>query len=140
MARIQQHAYLAFGIKGKNLKPENTNPVLHEFYHLLNDLKLEKGKMKIVVIDKDHANLEQLDSTWIKGSIHLNMEILNFPGMENVIVGLDHETKAFLLRELGKLKVDEGKIQINVMEVTFSESQRSFPQVWPKDQIPIVGF
>jgi len=142
MPRVQQHAYLAFEVKGRNLKPENTNPILHKFYYMLKDLKLEKGGMKIVVTDKDRAILEQLDSTWIKGSIHLNMEVINYPGKEHIVRGLDHETGAFLLRELGKLRVEEGKgkIRIDVTEVTFSESYHKFPQVWPKDQIPIVGF
>ena len=140
MPRVQKHAYLAFEVRGKKLRPENTNPILHRFYYLLNDLKLEKGGMKIVVTDKGEANLEQLDSTWIKGSIHLNLEVINYPGMGHMVCGLDHHTSAFLLRELGKLRVEEGKIQIKVQEATFSESRRSFPQVWPKDQIPVVGF
>ena len=139
MPRIQKHVYLAFEIRGKNLTPENTNPVLHKFYHLLNDIKFERGSMKIVTVDKDPANFEQLDSTWIKGSIHLNLEILNYPGQEHMTFGIDHSTGAFLITELQKLKV-EGKIQINVLEVAFSESYRKFPQVWPKDQIPILGF
>jgi hypothetical protein len=129
MPRVQKHAYLAFEVRGKNLKPVNTNPVLHQFYYLLNELRFERGSMKIVVTDKDPAVLEQMDSSWVKGSIHLNME-----------VSLDHSTSAFILNELAKLKVEEGKIQINVIEATFSESRRSFPQVWPKEQIPIVGF
>lgn len=139
MPRIQKHVYLAFEIRGKNLIPENTNPVLHQFYHLLNDIKFENGDMKIVTVDKDPAIFEQLDSTWIKGSIHLNLEIINYPGQEHMTFGIDHSTGAFLITELLKLKV-EGKIQINVLEVAFSESYRKFPNVWPKDQIPVVGF
>jgi hypothetical protein len=140
MPRVQKHAYLAFEVRGKNLKPVNTNPVLHQFYYLLNELRFERGSMKIVVTDKDPAVLEQMDSSWVKGSIHLNMEVIGYREGEIDVRGLDHSTSAFILNELAKLKVEEGKIQINVIEATFSESRRSFPQVWPKEQIPIVGF
>ena len=132
MPRIQKHVYLAFEIRGKNLIPENTNPVLHQFYHLLNDIKFERGSMKIVTVDKDPANFEQLDSTWIKGSIHLNLEVINYPGQENMTFDIDHSTGAFLITELLKIKV-EGKIQINVLEVASSQSYHKFPQVWPKE-------
>lgn len=142
--RIQRHTYLAFEVRGQRLKRENTNPILHKFYHMLNDFKIQKGDMKIVVTDKDPANLQVMDSTWLKGSIHLNLEVLNFPAPENIIAGLDHSTEALILNELKKLKIDEGTyskhIKIEVLEVTFSESYHKFPQVWPKDQIPIVGF
>ena len=138
MPRIQKHIYLAFEIRGKNLRPVNTNPVLHTFYYLLNDLKFERNGVKIVVTDKDPAVFEQIDSSWVKGSIHLNMEVINYPGQEHMTFGIDHGTGAFLLRELGKLKVEDGETQISVQEVTFSESYHRFPQVWPKEQIPVV--
>ena len=139
MPRIQKHVYLAFEIRGKNLIPENTNPVLHKFYHLLNDIKFERGSMRIVTVDKDPANFEQIDSSWVKGSIHLNMEAVNHPGQEGMLFDISHSTAVFLITELQKLKV-EGKIQINVLEVAFSESYRKFPNAWPKspyDQLRI---
>ena len=133
--RIQQHVYLAFKVEGQKLKPENTNPVLHRFYHMLNDFKIEKDRAKIVVTSKDPAILEQIDSTWLKGSIHLDMEILNYREAEEDITAIDHSTRALILNELKKLKVDEGKyskhIKIEVLEVTFSETQRQYPNVWP---------
>ncbi|TET74629.1 MAG: hypothetical protein E3J56_02050 [Candidatus Aminicenantes bacterium] len=144
MARIQKHIYLAFKIEGQKLKGENTNPSLHRFYHMLNNFKIQKGDMKIVVTDKDPAVIEQVDSTWVKGSIHLNMEILNFPAPENMICGLDHSTEALILNELLKLKIDEGKytrhVKIEVLEVTFTQSQKRYPHVWPSNEIPVVGF
>jgi hypothetical protein len=133
MPRIQKHVYLAFEIRGKNLTPKNTNPVLHQFYSLLNDIKFERGSMKIVTVDKDPANFEQMDSTWIKGSIHLNMEAINHPGQENMTFDISHSTGAFLITELRKLKV-EGEIQIDVLEVAFSQGDHEFPHVWPKEQ------
>jgi len=137
MPRIQKHAYLAFEIRGKNLTPKNTNPVLHQFYHLLNDIKFTRNGMKIVTTDKDPAVFEQIDSTWIKGSIHLNLEVINYPGQENTVLSIDHSTGAFLITELLKLKV-EGETQINILEVTFSLSDHRFPQVWPKGETPVV--
>lgn len=137
--RIQKHVYLAFRIEGQKLKPENTNSVLHKFYHMLNDFRIEKGTMKIVVTDKDPAVLEQVDSTWLKGSIHLNMEVIGYREGEDFISAIDHSTGALILNELKKLKVDEGTyskhIKIEVLEVTFSELQRRFPDVWPVEPL-----
>ena len=142
--RIQVHTYLAFEVKGQKLKPEHTNPVLHKFYHMLNDFRIEKGRIGIIVIDKDPANLEQVDSTWVKGSIHLNMDVIDRRKTGNVMAGIDRETEILILRELLKLKVDEGKyskhITIQVLEVTFTQAQKRYPHVWPKDEIPVVGF
>lgn len=144
MARIQRHVYLAFKVEGTRLKPERTNPILHKFYHLLNELKIEKDGMKIVLNDKDPAVIEQVDSTWLKGSIHLNLEVIGYRKGEEFIRGLDHNTEALLLNELKKLKVDEGKytkhITIQVLEVAFTQSRRRYPNVWPKNEIPVVGF
>lgn len=142
--RIQVHTYLAFKVEGQKLKPENTNPILHKFYHMLNDFKIEDGKVGVVVIDKDPANLEQMDSTWLKGSISLNMDVIDRRVTENIICGVDDRMRALIRKELLKLKVDEGKyskhVKIEVLEVTFSETQRRYPNVWPREQIPIVGF
>ena len=136
MARIQKHVYLAFEVKGQKLKPETTNPILHKFYNALNNFCIKKGTMKIVVTDKDPAVLEQKDSTWIKGSIHLNMEVIGYREGEENITALDHETGALILNELWKLKVDEGTyskhVKIEVLEVTFSETQKQYPNVWPE--------
>lgn len=140
MPRIQKHVYLAFEVRGKNLKPENANLALREFYRLLNKIKFERGGLKIVLSDKDPANLEQIDSTWIKGSIHLNMEVINFPGQEHMTFGIDHSTGAFILNEMKKLKVEHKGIEISVLEVTFSASDRKFPQVWPRAQETVVSF
>ena len=144
MARVQKHVYLAFEIRGKDLEPKNTNPILHKFYYLLNDLRIERGNMKIVITNKDEANLEQLDSTWIKGSIHLNLEVIGYREGEISVYGLDHSTSALILNELAKLKVEEGErksyIMLIVKEVTFSASYHKFPNVWPKEQIGIVSF
>lgn len=139
-ARIQKHAWLAFSVRGKRLEARNTNPVLHKFYHLLNDFKIENGGMKIVVTSKDPAIIEQIDSTWLKGSIHLDMEIIGYPAEEeNIAVGLDHETSALILNELAKLEIDEGKysqhIKIEVLEATFSENLRQHPDVWPAEPL-----
>jgi len=159
--RIQRHVYLAFEVRGKNLKPKSTNPVLHKFYNMLNDFRIErdtvnivlnnrgervreKGKMGIVVIDKDPANLEQKDSTWLKGSIHLNMEVIGYREGEEGILGIDHDIEVLILTELQKLKIDEGKynkhVKIEVLEVTFTQSQKRYPHVWPSNEIPVVGF
>ncbi len=132
MPRIQKHVYLAFEIRGKNLIPKNTDPVLREFYRLLNDIKFERDSMKIVTVDKDPANFEQMDSTWVKGSIHLNLEAINHPGQENMTFDIDHSTGAFLITELRKIKV-EGEIRINVLEVVSSQSHHKSPHVWPKE-------
>lgn len=139
MARIQQHVYLAFEVKGQKLVGKNVNPILHKFYRMLNDFKIEKGEMKIVVTDKDPAVLQQIDSMWLKGSIHLNMEVIGYREGEEGIFGLDHSTEALILNELAKLKVDEGKytqhVKIQVLEVTFSELQRRYPDVWPVEPL-----
>ncbi len=140
MPRIQKHVYLAFEVRGKNLIPEKTNPVLHEFYRLLNKIKFERGGLKIVTTDKDPANLEQIDSVWVKGSIHVNMEVINFPGQDHMTFGIDHNTGAFIINEMKKLKVEHKGIEINVLEVTFSASDRKFPQVWPRMQETVVSF
>lgn len=133
--RIQKHLYLAFRISGQKLRPENTNPVLHKFYHILNDFRIEKGTMKVVVNYKDPAILQQIDSTWVKGSIHLDTEVIGYREGEENITALDHSTEALILNELAKLKVDEGtytkKIKIEVQEVTFSENLREHPDAWP---------
>lgn len=137
--RIQRHVYLAFKVEGTKLKPETTNPVLHKFYRMLNDFKIQKGDMKLVVTDKDPANLEQVDSTWIKGSIHLNMEVIGYREGEEGILGLDHDTEALILNELKKLEIDTGKytkhVKIEVLEVTFTQSQKQFPNVWPEEPL-----
>lgn len=139
MSRIQKHVYLAFEVRGQKLVGENTNPVLHKFYHMLNDFRIEKGKMGIVVRYKDPAVIEQVDSTWLKGSIHLDMEVIGYREDEEGIFGLDHSTEVLILRELKKLEVDEGKyskhIKIRVLEVTFSENYRRFPNVWPTEPL-----
>ena len=144
MPRIQKHVYLAFEVRGKNLKPENANLALREFYRLLNKIKFERGGLKIVLSDKDPANLEQIDSTWIKGSIHLNMEVIGYRKGEEFVRDIDHDTEVLILRELLKLKVDEGKytkhITIQVLEATFTQSQKRYPNVWPREEIPVVGF
>lgn len=133
MPRIQKHVYLAFDVRGKNLTSRNTNPVLHEFYHILNDIRFERDGIKIIVTDKDPAQFEQMDSTWVKASIHLNLEVINYPGQENMTFGIDHSTGAFLINELLKLKI-EGEIQIDVLEVAFSQSNKEFPHLWPKEK------
>jgi len=111
---------------------------------MLNDFKIQKGDMKIVVTDKDPANLEQVDSTWIKGSIHLNMEVIGYREGEEGVLGLDHYTEALILNELKKLEIDTGKytkhVKIEVLEVTFTQSQKRYPHVWPSNEIPVVGF
>ena len=139
MARIQKHVWLAFSVQGQKLEASYTNPVLHKFYHLLNDFRIEKnGKdgMKVVVTSKDPAVLQQLDSTWVKGSIHLDMEVIGYREGEENIIGLDHDTEALILNELAKLKVDEGRyskhVTIDVVEVTFSQTLREHPDVWPE--------
>jgi len=131
MPRIQKHVYLAFEVRGKNLIPKNMNPVLHQFYRLLNDIRFERGSTRIILTDKDPAQFEQLDSTWVKGSIHLNLDIIDYPGQEHMTFGIDHSMGVFLITELMKLKV-EGEIQINVLEVADSQSYHEFPHVWPK--------
>ena len=135
MPRIQQHAYLAFKVEGKKLVGEDTNPVLHKFYNMLNDFRIEKGRMKIVVNRKDPAVLQQIDSTWLKGSIHLDMEVIGYPHER----GLDHETGALILNGLKKLRIEDGKyskhVKIEVLEVTFSENYRRFPNVWPVEPL-----
>jgi hypothetical protein len=133
--RIQKHAYLAFKVEGQKLRAENTNPVLHKFYYLLNDFKIEKEGMKIVVVSKDPAIFQVIDSTWIKGSIHLNMEILNYREDEEDIRDIDHETGALILNELAKLKIDEDKIRIEVLEATFSQTQREHPEAWAEESL-----
>lgn len=144
MARIQKHVWLAFKVEGKKLVGANTNPVLHKFYYMLNDFRIEKGTMKIVVNYKDAAVIQQIDSTWLKGSVHLDMEVIGYREGEEGVFGLDHSTSALILNELAKLKVDEGKytqhVKIEVLEVTFSENYRRYPNVWPSEQIPVVGF
>ncbi len=137
--RIQKHVFLAFKVSGQKLEAKNTNPILHKFYYLLNDFKIEKEGMKVVVTSKDPAILQQIDSIWIKGSIHLDMEIIGYRPNEEYVYGIDHETEALILNELAKLKVDEGKynkkIKIKILEVTFSENQRQRPDVWPVEPL-----
>ena len=131
--RIQKHAWLAFSVKGQRLEGKNTNPILHKFYHLLNDFKIEKEGMKIVVNSKDPAVLQQIDSSWIKGSIHLDMEIIGYRENEEFITDIDHNTGALILNELKKLKIDEDKIKIEVLEVTFSQTLKEHPEFWPME-------
>lgn len=139
MARIQKHVWLAFSVKGQKLERGNTNPVLHRFYHLLNDFKIENGKVKVVVTSKDPAIFQQIDSTWLKGSIHLDMEVIGYREGEENIMALDHSTEALILNELAKLKIDEGRysqhVRIEVLEVTFSENYRQFPDAWPVEPL-----
>ena len=139
MARIQKHAWLAFSVKGQKLERGNTNPVLHKFYHMLNDFRIEEGVMKIVVTRKDPAVLQQIDSTWVKGSIHLDMEVIGYREGEIDVRGLDHSTEALIFNELAKLEIDEGKyskhVRIEVLEVTFSENYRQHPDVWPTEPL-----
>lgn len=132
--RIQKHVFLAFKVEGQKLERGNTNPVLHKFYHMLNDFKIEKSGAKVVVTSKDPAVLQVIDSTWIKGSIHLDTEIIGYREAEKYIADIDHEMGAFILNGLKNLEVDEGKyshIKISVLEATFSQTLKEHPEVWP---------
>ena len=133
--RIQKHVFLAFKVEGQKLERGNTNPVLHKFYRMLNDFKIEKAGAKVVVVCKDPAIIQQIDSTWIKGSIHLDLEVIGYREDEEYITDIDHNMGALILNELKKLKVEEGKysqyIKISVLEATFSQTLKEHPEVWP---------
>ena len=139
MPRTQRHFYLAYEVRsGKDLRPKNTNPVLHTFYKMLNDLVLEKDGVKAVMNAKDPAINERVNSHQVKGSIHLDMDIIGVPGLEGSHVDLNAETESWILRELLNISVIEDNIRIAVMDVSTSPSFHEHPEFWPKNMIPVV--
>ena len=140
MPSVQKHFYVCFWVEGKNhLKPESTNPVLHEFYRQLNDFVIERGDLKVAVNRKDEALFERVNPSLVKGSIHLDLDVIKFSGMENAFFDVDAETESLILRSLLRIEVEEKRIRIKVMDAT-SSAQKEHPEYWPNDVKVVVSF
>ena len=124
---LQTHFQVCYSVRGEKLNAKSCNPLLRRFVGILKDFKIEEGDFKAVVSLAGDTIIQEVDTRYLKVSIHLTVEAIDTsPSLDlNLYAMSDHHTALFH-RKLRELSLTDGiyshRIDIKI-EDTFQGSE-----------------
>jgi len=132
----QTHFSVCYHVRGTNLNPDRVNPLLRRFNQLLKDFKIEDEYHKVSVLTVDDSIFEQVDSSWIKCSTVVRVNVTDF-NRQDSMWGLPHSYSAEIHRKLREFTLTDGKyskrIDIEVKDTKEGQPGVKNFAIWPKE-------